>query len=68
METDAPARRLATAAGLEVFDEGADLILASPMPRITPHSPGGIGSSRICRPRLGRVCSSVMTAHLRGVE
>ena len=30
METDAPVRRLATAAGLEVFDEGADLILASP--------------------------------------
>ena len=30
METDAPARRLATAAGLEVFAEGADLILASP--------------------------------------
>ena len=30
METGTPARRLATAAGLEVFDEGADLILASP--------------------------------------
>lgn len=30
METDTPARRLAPAAGLEVFPEGADLILASP--------------------------------------
>ncbi len=30
METGTPARRLATAAGLEVFAEGADLILASP--------------------------------------
>lgn len=30
METDTPSRRLATAAGLEVFDEDADLILASP--------------------------------------
>ncbi|MFT4217415.1 MAG: TOMM precursor leader peptide-binding protein [Micropruina sp.] len=30
MDTDTPTRRLATAAGLEVFDQGADLILASP--------------------------------------
>ncbi len=30
METDSPARRLAPAAGLEVFADGADLILASP--------------------------------------
>ena len=30
MQTDSPPRRLVTAAGLEVFDDGADLILASP--------------------------------------